>query len=450
MERKQFEEHRKGGYAEVWHIAYPAVLTMISQTIMSFTDAIMVGRLGPAELAGVGLAGTLTWGLYSFFNGLVNGVNTFVAQDYGAKRYKHIGVVTWQGVYFALFSGLVLFILSGYSPDLFRLGGPAEEVQAVGSAYLRIRMRGGVFLVLWMCFSAFKRGLGDTRTPLKITVAANLINIFGDYVLIFGKLGFPRLETEGAAIATVFANGVGAAAFFIIFLSRSNAANYDTRAAWRPSLDFMKRLFKIGGPIGLQWFLDMGSFIFFSFMIGRIGVAELAATEASIRLMSLSFMPVFGVSIAATTLVGQYIGSAEISYAVKSGNSALRLGFFYTLVIAFFFLVIPERLVALINSDPDVVRIGASVIRMVAVFQVFDGLGIVSNGCLRGAGDTRWAMFIGIGYAWFLFLPLAYLGGFKLNGGAIGAWAGATIYIIALGLTFFVRFRSGKWQAIKI
>jgi MATE family multidrug resistance protein len=450
MERKQFEEHRKGGYAEVWHIAYPAVLTMLSQTVMSFTDAIMVGRLGPAELAGVGLAGTLTWGLYSFFNGLVNGVNTFVAQDYGAKRYKHIGVVTWQGIYFALISGAVLAILSGYSADLFRIGGPAENVQAIGSAYLKIRMRGGAFIILWMCFSAYLRGLGDTRTPLKITLAANLLNIAGDYVLIFGKFGFPRLETEGAAIATIFANGVGAVIFFIIFLSKKNAERYGTRSAWRPRLDWMKRLSAVGLPIGLQWFLDMGSFIFFSFMIGRIGTSELAATEAAIRLMSLSFMPVFGLSIAATTLVGQYIGSEEMPYAVRSGNSALRMGFLYTLFIALTFLVLPDKLVALINSDPAVVRIGSSVIRMVAVFQIFDGLGIVSNGCLRGAGDTKWAMFIGIGYAWFLFLPLAYLGGFRLNGGAIGAWAGATIYIIALGLTFFFRFRSGKWQAIKI
>jgi len=113
-------------------------------------------------------------------------------------------------------------------------------------------------------------------------------------------------------------------------------------------------------------------------------------------------------------------------------------------------MVFPDRLVALINSDPEVVRLGGNIVRLAAIFQLSDGLGIVSNGCLRGAGDTRWAMFIGIGYAWFLFLPLAYLGGFVLKGGAVGAWAGATLYITALGLSFFFRFRSGKWQSIKI
>ena len=450
MEKRVFEEHRKGGYAEVWHIAYPAVLTMISQTVMSFTDAVMVGRLGAVELAGVGLAGTLVWGLYSFFNGLVNGLNTFVAQDYGAKRYHDIGPMAWQGIYFAVFSGVILFVMSGYSSDLFRLMGPDEAVQRVGSAYLKIRMRGGIFIIHWMCFSAFMRGLGDTRTPLKITVMANIINIVGDYALIYGKLGFPRLGTEGAAIATIFANGVGAVAFFLIFLSARNSTAYSTRAGWRPRPTSMRRLAKIGLPIGLQWFLDMGSFIVFSALIGRIGTNELAANEAAIRLMSLSFMPVFGLSIAATTLVGQYIGSEDLHFAVRSGNSALKMGFCYTAFIALVFLVFPGKLVSLINSDPEVVRIGSGIIRMAAIFQVFDGFGIVSNGCLRGAGDTRWAMYIGVGYAWLLFVPLAYIAGFVLKGGAVGAWGGATVYIIALGLTFFFRFRSGKWQSIKI
>ncbi|MFH1313849.1 MAG: MATE family efflux transporter [Candidatus Eisenbacteria bacterium] len=450
MERRVFEEHRKGGYAEVWHIAYPAVLTMISQTLMSFTDAVMVGRLGAVEIAGVGLAGTLVWGLYSFFNGLVNGINTFVAQDYGAKRYHNIGPMAWQGVYLAVFSGILLFVLSSYSSHLFRLMGPDEAVQTVGSSYLKIRMRGGTFIVLWMCFSAFMRGLGDTRTPLKITVMANLINIVGDYTLIYGKLGFPKLGTDGAAIATIFANGVGAAAFFWVFLSARHSTDYSTRTGWRPRAQSMRRLARIGLPIGLQWFLDMGSFVVFSAMIGRIGTNELAANEAAIRLMSLSFMPVFGLSIAATTLVGQYIGSDEMHLAVRSGNSSLRIGFFYTLFIAFVFLIFAGRLVSIINSDPEVVRVGSGIIRVVAIFQVFDGFGIVSNGCLRGAGDTRWAMYIGVGYAWLLFVPLAYIAGFVLKGGAVGAWAGATVYIITLGLTFFFRFRSGKWQSIKI
>lgn len=450
MDRKEFPEHKKGGYAEVWHIAYPAVLTMISHTVMTFIDAMMVGRLGPTQLAAVGLSGTLTWGLFSFFNGLVNGVNTFVAQDYGAKRFDNIGRMTWQGVYFSLISGVILVFISIYDSELMRLLGPAEDVQRIGASYLGIRLWGGVFIVLYMCFSAFLRGIGDTRTPLKIVIFINVLNIIGDYVLIFGKFGFPRLETDGAAYATVGASAVGAIIFFLVFVSRKSDGRFSTRRTWRARPDLMVRLSRVGLPIGLQWLLDMASFIVFSALIGRIGTIELAASTVGLRLMHLSFMPVFGVSIAATTLVGQYIGSKEIASASRSGYTAVKMSIFYAGAIALLFLAVPHELVMLINQDPKVVSLGSAILRVAAIFLLFDSMGISSNGCLRGAGDTRWAMFIGVSYAWFVFLPLAYVGAIALKGGAVGAWAGATVYIIALGLTYFFRFRNGKWKSIKI
>lgn len=450
MDRKEFPEHKKGGYAEVWHIAYPAVLTMISHTVMTFIDAMMVGRLGPTELAAVGLSGTLTWGLFSFFNGLVNGVNTFVAQDYGAKRFDNIGRMTWQGVYFSLISGVILVFISIYDSELMRLLGPAEDVQRIGASYLGIRLWGGVFIVLYMCFSAFLRGIGDTRTPLKIVIFINVLNVIGDYVLIFGKFGFPRLETDGAAYATVGASAVGAIIFFLVFVSKKSDGRFSTRRTWRARSDLMVRLSRVGLPIGLQWLLDMASFIVFSALIGRIGTIELAASTVGLRLMHLSFMPVFGVSIAATTLVGQYIGSKEIASATRSGHTAVKMSMFYAGAIALLFLAVPHELVMLINQDPKVVSLGSAILRVAAIFLLFDSMGISSNGCLRGAGDTRWAMFVGVSYAWFVFLPLAYVGAIALKGGAVGAWAGATVYIIALGLTYFFRFRNGKWKSIKI
>jgi MATE family multidrug resistance protein len=309
---------------------------------------------------------------------------------------------------------------------------------------------GGFFMVSWMCFSSFLRGLGDTRTPLKVCLAANGINVFLNYCLIYGKLGFPRLETNGSAIATVVATAAGAAMFLWVFLSKKNAERYATRRKKRLDPLALLRLARISIPMGIQWALDMASFVVFSALIGRISTLGLAASEVGLRLMSLSFMPVFGVSIAATTLVGQYIGSREMHLAVRSGRTAMKMGLIYTAFIGFVFAVFPDKLVSLINSDPEVVRIGTQVLRLAAVFQIFDGVGIVSSGCLRGAGDTIWTMIIMVSYAWLIFVPLAYVGGFLLKGGAVGAWAGATIYIIALGITFFLRFRSGRWQKIKI
>ncbi len=449
-ERRVFPDHKKGGYAEVWEIAYPAVLTMIGQTSLSFVDAVMVGKLGVVQLAGVGLAGTLVWGLFAFFNGLVIGVNTFVAQDFGAGRYKNVGKMTWQGIHLAIFSGIFLAIMSVFSPYFVKLMGPSAEVQQVASSFLRIRLLGGVFMVSWICFSSFLRGLGDTMTPLKVTLIANAINILANYCLIFGKLGFPRLGTNGSAIGTVFATAVATAMFLAIFLSKKHSARYSTRAHWRPDLGALLRLVRVSAPIGVQWFLDQGGFIVFYAVIGRISTTGLAASEVALRFMSLSFMPIVGMSIAATTLVGQYIGSKEIHFAVRSGRSANRLGLLYTATLAVVFAVFPDKLISLINSDPEVIRMGTPILRMAAMFQIFDGIGIISSGCLRGSGDTLWTMLVGIAYVWLVFVPLAYIGAFVLKFGVLGAWAGITIYIIALSITFFLRFRSGRWQKIRI
>jgi multidrug resistance protein, MATE family len=185
-------------------------------------------------------------------------------------------------------------------------------------------------------------------------------------------------------------------------------------------------------------------------VIGRISTMGLAASEVTLRFMSLSFMPIVGMSIAATTLVGQYIGSKEVRFAVRSGRSAMKLGLVYTAALAVLFAVFPDKLIALINSDPEVIRTGTPILRLAAVFQVFDGVGIISAGCLRGAGDTLWTMLVGIAYVWGMFVPLAYVGAIVLGRGVLGAWMGITVYIIVLGVTFLLRFRSGKWQKMSI
>ena len=449
-ERRTFPDHKRGGYEEVWELAHPAVLTMLSQTLMNFTDAVMVGRLGPVQLAGVGIAGTLLWGFFSFFNGLVMGVNTFVAQDFGAKRYRNIGMWTWQGVHLAIISGIVLAVSSIWSSWFLSAVGASPDVQAIGSSWLRIRLLGGIFMISWMCFSAFLRGLGDTRTPLWVTLGANGLNVLGNYCLIFGKLGFPRLETNGSAVATVIATGAGAVVFFAVFLSKRNSIRYATRVGWKPDPRTMARMIRISMPIGVQWFLDQGSFIVFSSFIARLSTLGLAASQAVLRLMGMSFMPVVGMSVAATTLVGQYIGSKQLNFATRSARSSMRLGLIYSAGIGAVFALFPDELISTMTSDPEVIKTGATILRLVAIFQVFDGVGIVASGCLRGAGDTIGPMLIMIGFAWCLFVPLAYLGGFVLKGGVVGAWVGATIYIISLALVFYMRFRSGKWKKIKI
>ncbi len=440
----------KGNYRQVWVLAYPAILTMMSQTMMSLADTLMVGRLGTAQLAAVGLAGTLVWCIYSFFNGTVSSVNTYVAQYYGAKEFKRCAVSTWQGLYLSLFFGIILAVIGYWSELFFDLMGPSLQVRHLGVSYTRIRMAGGGFLVAYLTLSCFFRGIGNTKTPMKVVIVANVINVLFDYLLIFGKYGFPRLEVQGAAIATVFANFVAASLLLAIFLSRRHAEVFASRRNTRPFWSETRRLLRVGLPMGVQFFLDMGSFLLFSAMIGRMGDEQLAAHNVSIRLLSLSFLPAFGISIASTSLVGQYIGSKQPKRAILSGYTALKLGLAYSIFIAALFLILRKPLVSVFDDNPRVLFFGSRILLLAAVFQIFDCLGIISSGALRGAGDTRWPMVVGVSYAWMLFVPLILLFGYVLKWGVVGAWVGASIYIIAFGLTLLWRFWSKKWLQIKI
>jgi len=440
----------RGNYREVWILAYPAILTMMSQTVMGLTDAMMVGRLGKIELAAVGLAGTLVWSIFSFFNGTVSGVNTFVAQYYGAQEHKKCGIVTWQGLYLSLLFGIILAALGYWGHVFFDLMRPSPEVRQLGSLYTRIRMSGGGFFVAYLCLSCFFRGIGNTKTPMVVVIVANLINIVGDYLLIFGKLGFPQWGVRGAAIATVFANFVAATTLLVIFLRRRYDRPFGSRSTIRLHLSEIRRLLRLGTPIGVQYFLEMGSFLIFAAMIGRMGNDQLAANTSIIRLLHISFMPAFGISIAATSLVGKYVGAKQPERAVLSGYTAIKLGLFYTALVGVLFLSLRAPLVGLFNKSEQVLFLGSRILLFAAVFQFFDGAGIISAGALRGAGDTRWTMIVGVIFSWFVFAPLALLFGFGLKMGVVGSWLGATIYIIVLGSTLFWRYRSKRWLAIKI
>ncbi len=440
----------KGSYTEIWLLAYPAIIMMISHTVMTTIDTLMVSRLGTVELGAVSLGGILVWTFYSLFNGLIQSTNTFVAQYFGAGEKEECARFTYQGIFLALISGIILYSLSHTGRFLFEVMGPSEQVQVKGNGYLRISMIGGGFFLVYLTLSCFFRGIGDTKTPMKVAIVANIVNVFGDYLLIFGKFGFPRMEVEGAAVATVSSSLVGALIFLVLFLRKRYDQEYRTRSTASFSPDRMWRMIKIGMPTGVQYLLDMASFLVFSAFIGRMGDSQLAANHIVIRIMSFSFMPCWGISIAATSLVGQYIGAKDIETAEMSGYNAIRIGVLYTAIIGATFLLFSESLVRIFSSDTAVVGFGRNIIVMAAFFQVFDGIGMIASGSLRGAGDTRWPMVAMILCSWLLFIPLMYLFGGVLGGGVTGAWIGGTIYISTLGAALFVRFKGGAWKGMKI
>jgi MATE family multidrug resistance protein len=440
----------RGGVREVAALATPVVLTQLSHTAMGVVDSAMVGRLGPTELAAVGFASIWMWTIFSLLYGTASGIQTFVSQADGAGDAGSCGRWAWQGFYaVAPVALLFVLILAPLAGPLLALLGPSAELQSSAVAYITARLVGEAAFAVTMVLTSFFRGLGDTRTPLYVTLFANAVNAVLDYGLIFGELGLPAWGVRGAGAATSVGSWLGAATLYIAFRRRSITQRFDTRPV-RPDRAAMVRFLRTGAPIGGQWCIGMTSFACFTTVVARMGDASMAASQAFVMLLSLSFMQAVGISVAASTLVGRYVGARDQVSAKRSFRSSIQIGLGLSCVIAVLFVSIPGPLLRIFTDDAAVSALGRPLLAIGALFQVFDFLAIVTQGALRGAGDTRWPFAVEMALGWGLFVPLAYVLGVVLEGGLTGAWVGGLVYICLLALTLVRRFRSGAWQKIAI
>jgi MATE family multidrug resistance protein len=440
----------RGGLREVAGLAWPVVFSQMSSTLMGVVDTAMVGHLGATELAAVGFAHIWTWTLFSLFIGTAAGVQTFVAQHYGAGEERRCGTWVWQAlVVLAPAAALVSLSVGLLSPVLLAALGPSPGLQAAALEFLPGRLLGLVGTTVAFGWVSFFRGVGDTRTPLLGAVLANAVNLGLAYALIFGEAGFPRLGVAGSGLA--MAAGEWSFALFLgLAAARSSVRRRYATGPSAPRVRDVRRVLRTGLPIGGQWVLDMAAFAVFTTLVARMGDASMAASQAFISLLSLSFMQASGLSVAAATLVGRYVGAGDPAAAERSFRSALGLAAGLGAAVAALFLTIPETLLGLFSQDEAVLALGAPLLALGAGFQLLDALGIATSGALRGAGDTRWPFLVQAGLAWLLFLPAAWLLGITLGLGLTGAWAGGLVYVAALAGAFVWRFRHGAWRRIRI
>ncbi|MBW2231540.1 MAG: MATE family efflux transporter [Deltaproteobacteria bacterium] len=440
----------RGSVREVAVLAYPVVLTQLSMTTMGVVDSAMVGRLGSTELAAVGFGGIWMWTIFCGFIGTSTGLQTFISQAHGADEPERCGAWAWQGAWSLVPLTLLCAVVFSLNVDtLLAWLAPSAELQPLAQTYMSIRAFGTVGMVMATIFAAFFRGIGDTRTPLYVTLLANGLNAVLDYGLIFGKLGLPQWGVAGAATATAIAEWVYALVILGLFSRRALRQRYRT-APTRFSLRDQRRLIRLGLPIGGQWLLEMLSFAVFLTLVAHMGDTSLAASQAFIALLSLSFMQASGLGIALSTLVGRYIGANDTASAERSFRSARVLTLALSGIVAVLFVAIPEQLMRIFSDDPEVLALGGPLLLVGAVFQFFDAFGIMADGALRGAGDTRVPFLVRFLLAWGLFVPLAWWLGVYLEGGLTAAWLGGSVYVLVLSTYLVWRFQSGAWRHIRI
>jgi len=443
-------------------LAAPLFLNSGIQAVLNLTDTWFLGRISTDAIAAVGGVYWFVIVLILLFGGVAIAVQTLVAQAYGAGDRLGVAQTVWSGLWVVLATS-PLFVLAGLAGGLLLAPvqlPPAVETMALDFWFPRVAgAMGGV--ALW-CITSFFNGIGRTGVTLALMVLVGVTNAILNQVLALG-LGF---GVAGVAWATTTAQVVGFIAGLWIFLGPRVRREFASHRYWRPRWVPMGRALALGLPMGLLPAADLIATGCFQLMMVELGSVAGAATQITIMMTSIAFMPAIGIASAGTTLVAQSIGAGDRDWARRVGNTAIGLTVAYmgliSLVLA---LAGPWSMPLFVNpADADaaaVVQTAALLIWLGAAYQVFDGLNLGCGFALRGAGDVRVPALLTVLLSWLGFLPLVHSLAFapgagwvpglpQFGLGALGGWIGLLAYVAVLGSMMAWRWRSGAWRRIEL
>lgn len=443
-------------------LALPLVANSSIQAVLNLTDTWFVGRLSAEGVAGVGAVYWITIVAILLTGGAALAVQTFVAQAFGAGNAPRAARVAWNGLWAVLFTAPVFVLLAFAGDTLIRPFHLPPEIHATALQYWFPRMLGGVFALALWSLTGFFNGIGRTTVTLAVMAFSAVLNAALNQVFIF-ELG---LGVAGAAWATSAAMLAAVLVTIVLLLSKGVDREFSTRAGLSFDPKLARSLFIVGLPMGIFPAIDVGALALFQLMQSGIGAVGGAASQIVMMLTSIAYMPTIGFALAGTTLVGQSIGAGDRDWAMQVGNAAIALCVGYMAFVSIFLaLAGPWLLPLFINPrDPDaqaVIVLGRTLLWFAAGYQIFDGLNIGAQFCLRGTGDMRVPTIMIICVAWFGFVPLAHMLVFPPGGGwvgflpqyglgAPGGWAAALVYTAALGTLIWLRWRSGAWRRMTL
>ena len=445
---------------EIMALASPTILTMLSQTLMWTVDTALLGRVNSLSLAAAGLGGMLTWATYSLFNNLSRITGTFVSQAHGRQDHDAVGHYTWQGIYIAVGTGFILQFLGYHSYLVLPWTHNPTDVQELTYVYIKWRSLSAVFTQLSFALMGFFQGRRDVKVPMYAGIIGNVVNLILDVWLIFGWSGFelgghvwlamPAMGVKGAAIGTSVGTSLNALALVLWALAPRLRHRYRLHKLRRPDPRAIANLIRVGLPAAWEGFVDMLGFLMFTIFVGTTGAIPLAASQITIQVLSFSFMPLWGLTTAASVLTGNWIGAKQIDNAEHYGRQTFKLGAYYSLGLAVVLILLRHHVFRIFTNDPEVLALGAGLTMIAALFQYFDGVRMLGSGILQGAGDTKYPMLMMLVMMWGCFIPLTWYIIVYLQGNVINAWIGASFCYLAIGILMWRRFESGKWKQVEI
>jgi MATE family multidrug resistance protein len=436
-------------------LATPLIVSQSFMTVQVFVDTVLLSWHDPLEMTASFPAVMWFWLLFGLLQVTAGYTSTFVAQYTGAGRLHRVGPAVWQGIHFAVLAGLLFLLMVPAAPWLIGLAGHSPALQTLEVVYLRCLAFAALPMLLMAAVNGFFTGRGQTWTVLAIEGFGTAVNVGLALLLVFGRAGCPEMGIEGAGWATVAGSWASALLAVALLLRRRYRKEFDTLCGWRPERDLFRRLMRYGGPAGAQVFLDVLVFNVFVQLIGRLGEAAMGASTLTVRLNMIAFLPMMGLGQAVCVLVGQRLGADRPDLAEKSAYTGLRWTFGYMCLVAFVYLTMPTLLVSIFEggrSPEEFAALAALVPQLlicVAIYSVAESVNVTFAFALRGAGDTRFVSLVTFCLAW----PIMVIPTFVVVHAGYSvywAWAFATAHIIAMSGCFWLRFRSGKWKAMRV
>ncbi len=420
--------------AELSRLSWPIAVSMLSYSTMTLMDTVMVGRLGAAALAGVGMGGVMSFALLVFSMGLLRGVKVLVSQAVGAGRHERVPACLAAGLLVALGLGLVTIAAGELCALVLPYLTSSADVGRNARAYMAVRMLGAPVMLVFTAMRETLYGQGEARAPMVASIAANLVNIAVCYLLVFVL----DAGVTGAAWAAVSGQTVEAG-LLVALSGRKMLPRLST------GLSMLREVWRLGLPNGLQMTIEVGSFALLTVLIAAMPASEMAAHQIAIQAIHFSFLPALAVGEAGSVLAGHAVGAGRDDLVLEVAKLSMWLAGLYTAACTVVFAFGAPLIAGVFTTNPEVIATAIPLLHVAAAFQVADAANMVGRCILRGTGDVRFAAVVGITMAWSLTPPLTWVLGHLLGLGAFGGWLGLCAEILGAAALFWWRLLRRGW-----
>lgn len=422
-------------------IGFPVIIAQLLQMSMSFVDTVMAGRLSPADLAAVAVGTSILIPFMVLCLGSMMGVTPIVAQNIGGRKLTDIGKNARQVLWLSQILAIPSFFLIRNLDILFVWIGVTDEVVPIASGYLKAISWGIFPLYAYGALRNFNEGLSVTRPAMFVALLGTLVNIPANYVLMYGKLGFPQLGAVGTGYASAIVYTVMFLAMFAFTYKYKSYQRFEIFTRFRlPEKEYLKELLRIGVPIGISSSLEVTMFACVSLLISTLSTVAVAGHQVALNFAAMMFMIPFGLSVAITARVGNSIGRQRLDEARFRGFIGIAICCIIMVCTALIIFLFPETIASIYTDDAAVKSVAVELLFMAAIFQLSDGLQVSGFGALRGLKDTKVPMFVNLFAYWIVGISVAYYLGFVSGYGASGLWIGLITGLTVAGILHNLRF----------